>query len=81
MIFGISGTELAVILFIGLLVVGPNKLPEYARKAGELVRTIREQWSGLRKEGSRQIDQTMQDAGLADIKHDLDEIAGRPHTA
>ena len=32
MLFGISGTELMVILVIALVLVGPDKLPDYARK-------------------------------------------------
>ena len=31
MLFGISGTELMVILVIALVLVGPDKLPDYAR--------------------------------------------------
>ena len=31
MLFGISGTELMVILVITLVLVGPDKLPDYAR--------------------------------------------------
>lgn len=34
MLFGISGTELMVILVIALVLVGPDKLPDYARKVG-----------------------------------------------
>lgn len=80
MIFGISGTELVVILFIGLLLVGPDKLPVYARKAGTLVRDLRKQWDGLHADSSHEIERTMEETGINDLKRDLNEITGRPHT-
>ena len=36
MLFGISGTELMVILVIALVLVGPDKLPDYARRSDDL---------------------------------------------
>jgi len=33
--------EILVILVVTLLVVGPEKLPEYARKFGKMVRDLR----------------------------------------
>ena len=41
MLFGISGTELMVILVITLVLVGPDKLPDYARKAGRFIHSMR----------------------------------------
>ena len=40
MLFGISGTELMVILVITLVLVGPDKLPDYARKAGRFILSL-----------------------------------------
>lgn len=39
--FGVGLPELAVILVVGIIVFGPDKLPEYARQAGRLVRQLR----------------------------------------
>lgn len=41
MLFGISGTELMVILVITLVLVGPDKLPDYARKVGRFIHSMR----------------------------------------
>ena len=37
--------EIVVILIVALLVVGPKKLPEFARKAGELIGAIQKIFS------------------------------------
>ncbi len=34
--FGIGGTEFVLIALLALILLGPEKLPEYARKAGRL---------------------------------------------
>lgn len=34
--FGIGGTEFVVIALLALILLGPDKLPEYARKAGRV---------------------------------------------
>ncbi|MCK5849840.1 MAG: twin-arginine translocase TatA/TatE family subunit [Kiritimatiellae bacterium] len=39
--FGISTTELIFILFIGLIVVGPKKLPKMARSIGKMLAQFR----------------------------------------
>lgn len=39
--FGVGLTEFAVIAFVAILVFGPDKLPEFARQAGQLIRRIR----------------------------------------
>jgi len=48
--FNIGTGELAVILLVGLLVFGPNKLPEVARRAGKAVRTLRKISNSFRDE-------------------------------
>jgi len=40
--FGIGLPELAVILVVAVVVFGPDRLPEFARQAGRLVRQLRE---------------------------------------
>lgn len=39
--FGVGLPELAVILVVGIIVFGPDKLPDYARQAGRMLRQLR----------------------------------------
>ncbi len=39
--FGIGAAEFAVLLVVGLLVFGPDRLPDFARQAGRMVRQVR----------------------------------------
>ncbi len=40
--FGVGLPEMAVILVVAIVVFGPDRLPEFARQAGRMVRQIRE---------------------------------------
>lgn len=40
--FGIGLPELAVLLVVGLVVFGPDRLPDFARQAGRMIRQVRE---------------------------------------
>jgi sec-independent protein translocase protein TatB len=48
--FGLGFTEILVILCITLIVVGPDKLPELARKLGRIIWQIRHTSEEFRKE-------------------------------
>ncbi len=48
--FGIGMTELMVILVIGLLVIGPKKLPELARSLGRGLAEFRRASADIRRE-------------------------------
>lgn len=39
--FGVGLPELAVILVVGIIVFGPDRLPDYARQAGRMLRQLR----------------------------------------
>lgn len=39
--FGVGLPELAVILVVAMVVFGPDRLPDYARQAGRMVRQLR----------------------------------------
>jgi sec-independent protein translocase protein TatB len=41
-VFGVGLPELAVILVVAVVVFGPDRLPEFARQAGRLVRQVRQ---------------------------------------
>ena len=48
--FGIGMTELLVILAVGLLVIGPKKLPELARSLGKGLAEFRRASTEMRRE-------------------------------
>ena len=60
-IFGIGALELLVILFVMLLVVGPDRVPEYARRASHLINQARRSIAEARETLLPEID-----AGRAD---------------
>jgi sec-independent protein translocase protein TatB len=47
-VFGINGPEFLVLALLALLVVGPERLPQYAAQLGRLVRDARKMASGAR---------------------------------
>ncbi|AUR51565.1 Sec-independent protein translocase protein TatB [Aquella oligotrophica] len=48
--FGISFSEIILILVISLIIFGPEQLPIIARKAGKVVATFREMSSNIRSQ-------------------------------
>lgn len=48
--FNVGGGELLVILLIALLVLGPDRLPDFARKAGKLMGDVRRVSQGFQTE-------------------------------
>ncbi|WP_347107949.1 Sec-independent protein translocase TatB [Paenarthrobacter sp. S56] len=48
--FGINGPEFIVLLIIGVLVIGPSRLPEYTQKLANLVKELRRMASGAREQ-------------------------------
>ncbi len=53
---GIGFSELLVLALIGLLVVGPRRLPEVARGLGQLTRMARGAWFNLKSEFQAELD-------------------------
>lgn len=53
---GIGFTELLLLAIIALLVVGPQRLPEIARTAGQLSKTARAAWQSLKSEFQAELD-------------------------
>ncbi|GAA1783124.1 twin-arginine translocase TatA/TatE family subunit [Pseudarthrobacter sulfonivorans] len=48
--FGINGPEFFLLLIIGILVIGPQRLPEYTQKLANLVKEVRRMASGAREQ-------------------------------
>ncbi len=53
---GIGFTEILLLALLGLLVLGPRRLPEVARTAGALIGRARSAWQDLRRELQQEMD-------------------------
>ena len=53
---GVGFSELVLLALIALLVVGPKRLPEIARTAGQLTRTLRGAWLNIKSEFQAELD-------------------------
>ncbi len=49
-VFGINGPEFLILLIIGVIVIGPSRLPEYTRKLANIVKELRRMASGAREQ-------------------------------
>ncbi|CAN5607517.1 hypothetical protein BH20ACT2_BH20ACT2_06420 [soil metagenome] len=58
--FNIGGGELLVILLVALIVLGPDKLPEAARKVGSVMGEIRKYSSGFQNELRNAMDEPIE---------------------
>ncbi len=47
---GINGLELIVLALLGVIILGPERLPEYAAQLGQLVRSLRRMATGAREQ-------------------------------
>jgi sec-independent protein translocase protein TatB len=66
-VFGIGLTEMAVIAFVAILVFGPDKLPDFARQAGQLVRQLRRMANTARDELRAELGPEYADLELRDL--------------
>jgi Tat protein translocase TatB subunit len=53
---GIGMGEILLILIVALVVVGPDKIPEIARKTGKVMRALKKTTSDLMAEVNREIE-------------------------
>ena len=65
--FGMGLPEIGVILVVGLLVFGPDKLPELARQAGGFVRTIRKMADNAKQDLGRELGQDLSGLDLKSL--------------
>jgi sec-independent protein translocase protein TatB len=66
-VFGVGLPEFAVIAFVAVLVFGPDKLPDLARQAGQLVRKARVLANNARDELRAELGPEYADLELRDL--------------
>ena len=82
--FDIGFGELGLLAVVGLLVLGPERLPRVARTTGALLRKARQSWHSVRSDIERELAaedlrQTIRDtAAAADPTHDLRRVIEAP---
>lgn len=68
--FGVGYSELFVLAIIAVIVIGPKDLPVVLRKFGQIMQRVR----GMAKEFQGHVDVAMKDAGMGDLKKDLNDM-------
>jgi sec-independent protein translocase protein TatB len=66
-VFGVGLPEFAVLAFVAVLVFGPDKLPELARQAGQLVRKAKILANNARDELRAELGPEYADLELSDL--------------
>jgi sec-independent protein translocase protein TatB len=67
-VFGIGWPELFVIMAIGLIVVGPERLPKYAEDTGRLLRQLRRMAQDATVDLKAELGPEMADLNLSDLR-------------
>ncbi len=78
--FNIGGAELLVILLVGLLVLGPDKLPEASKKIGSIMGDLRQMSNGFKSE-MRQAMDVSTEAGSRTKGSELTQAPGESRSA
>ncbi len=66
-VFGINGYEFLVIILVAVIVVGPQRLPEYTRKLTQLVRQLRVFLDNARSQIAEEVGPEMADLDLSSL--------------
>jgi sec-independent protein translocase protein TatB len=66
-VFGVGLTELAVIAFVAVLVFGPDRLPDLARQAAQIVKQVRRMANNARDELRAELGPEYADLELRDL--------------
>jgi sec-independent protein translocase protein TatB len=66
-VFGVGLPEFAVLAFVAVLVFGPDKLPDLAKQAAQLVRTVRKMANTARDELREELGPEYADLELRDL--------------
>ena len=65
--FGIGLPELLVIIVVAVIVFGPDRLPEFARQAGRLVRQVRQFTNSARDDIRNELGPEFADFEISDL--------------
>jgi sec-independent protein translocase protein TatB len=66
-VFGVGLPELAVILVVGILIFGPDRLPEFARQAGRMLRQVKQFSQAARDDIRSELGPGFSDFELTDL--------------
>jgi sec-independent protein translocase protein TatB len=66
-VFGIGLPELLVIFVVGILVFGPDRLPEFARQAGRFLRQVRQFTNAARDDLRKELGPEFSNLELSDL--------------
>jgi sec-independent protein translocase protein TatB len=66
-VFGVGLPEMAVIAVIAVIVFGPDRLPEFARQAGRMLRQLRNFSNAARDDIRKELGPEFADFELADL--------------
>ena len=66
-VLGISGSEFLVIILVVVIVVGPQRLPEYARKLTQAVRRLRVFLDDAKEQIAEEVGPELADLNLSDL--------------
>ena len=66
-VFGINGNEFLVIILVAVIVVGPQRLPEYTRKLTQMVRQLRVFLDNARSQIAEEVGPEMADLDLSSL--------------
>jgi len=67
--FNVGGGEIIVILLLALLLLGPEKLPDMARRVGKVLADVRRMTSGFEEEMRSAMDIDLRDPLRSDAVH------------
>jgi sec-independent protein translocase protein TatB len=65
--FGVGYSEIFVLGIIAMIFIGPKDMPVVLRKFGQIMQKVR----GMAREFQGHVDVAMKDAGVAELKKDL----------
>lgn len=71
--FGVGYSELFVLALIAVIVIGPKDLPKVLRTIGRMTTKAR----GLAREFQGHVDQAMREAGIDELKKEVQSISGK----
>ncbi len=73
--FDIGFTELALLMLIGLLVLGPERLPRAARTVGLYLRKARNAWGNIKQSVEAELDAEELRKALSQVQSEVEGTA------